>query len=244
MTITITLDSDNPSKLRVLAKFMEELANLSKNNQAISKTSIHLDEIAKPYIDGSAVNLPYRPNNPNAQKYELLELADLGTEITLVPEEPIANVATEKTEPYEFDASGLPWDARLHSRTKSKTTEGMWRRQRGLSPSKANKLELEVRASITDAQKIAHEESKVDVAPPPPPFTHVQAPPPPPIVPTEDKYIALVKKITTAVESEKLTYEKVKDILMQFGIADLAALKNVPHLYAVIDQQVNEVARA
>jgi hypothetical protein len=327
MTITIALDSDNPRKLRELAKFINELANITEIEKLDETNERKIDVTAKPVITDIAgntdtVTLPFFPKSwKNVEKIEAKKVTDPNVVFKIVSEhnelpnlstaqilaivepvsglrvhntdddvvyeydgskwvdleaertancgvkfEPteeisvsIANAAMEEAQQYfktpetveqdesasnELDASGLPWDARLHSRTKSKTTDGLWRRQRGLSPSKANKLELEIRASVTDAQKIAHEESKPIAAPPPPPFTHVQAPPPPPAAPTEDKYIALVKKITIAVETEKLSYEKVKDILMQFGIADLAALKNVPHLYAVIDQQVSEVARA
>jgi hypothetical protein len=272
MTITIAFDSNNIRKLRELAKFINELANIEEIERLGETNKKKIDEAVKlendhgcattvctplPHYDSSGVNEGIIMNKlpPTAivvpasglggirSTYSesddiVIPLANEG--IVVGRHEPTAEIGRGAraeirltTDDRTLDASGLPWDERLHSRTRSMTTDGLWRRQRGLSPAKANKLEAEIRSSITDAQKLAHEESKTRSVPPPPP---------PPV--TDDSYVTLVKKITAAVETEKLSYERVKDILMQFGVSDLAALKNVAHLIPVIEQQLKEILNA
>ena len=46
----------------------------------------------------------------------------------------------------ELDARGLPWDARIHSRTRSKLANGNWKTARGVEPALVAQVENELRA--------------------------------------------------------------------------------------------------
>ena len=49
----------------------------------------------------------------------------------------------------ELDASGLPWDARIHAASKARVSNGTWRRKRNVSDVEAAPVEAELRAKLT-----------------------------------------------------------------------------------------------
>lgn len=114
---------------------------------------------------------------------------------TLVPPAPSLNaappapsvqtVAVQSASPAavaEFDASGLPWDERIHSGKKSKTEAGMWRTRKGCLPVIVTAVTDELRQhypvpvlSIAPGQP-----QQPAIAPPPPPVATTAAVPAPP----------------------------------------------------------------
>lgn len=48
----------------------------------------------------------------------------------------------------EVDKHGLPWDARIHSRTKAKNADGSWRAKRGVQDILVKKVEAELRTAM------------------------------------------------------------------------------------------------
>ena len=46
-----------------------------------------------------------------------------------------------------FDSTGLPWDARIHSTPAAQTTKGVWRAKRGADPQLVLQVEAELRAA-------------------------------------------------------------------------------------------------
>lgn len=87
--------------------------------------------------------------------------------------EPVANIADG-----ELDAKGLPWDARIHAKTKTKTQAGVWKMSR---PAPADDLvtavEAENRAKVAAMQQSAQPApAAAPVTPPPAPAP--VAPPP------------------------------------------------------------------
>lgn len=59
---------------------------------------------------------------------------------------PSAPVAPANPAAVEFDSTGLPWDARIHSGAKSKTAKGEWRAMKGCDKNLIKTVELELRA--------------------------------------------------------------------------------------------------
>jgi hypothetical protein len=45
------------------------------------------------------------------------------------------------------DASGLPWDERIHAKTKATTETGMWRKRRGVDAATVTAIEAQLRAA-------------------------------------------------------------------------------------------------
>ncbi len=140
---------------------------------------------------------------------------------------------TEKPAPQgngiEVDASGLPWDGRIHASTRSKTQDGNWKMRRGVDDDIVSAVLNELRQTMgmaptevvpptpltpPPAQVFAQPAAQV----PPPPFAPPVAPPAPPAatLPTE---IPQVGTATGASPSEQITFPK----LMQKITAAFAA---------------------
>lgn len=83
------------------------------------------------------------------------------------PPPPPPPATVEESSDTETDAKGMPWDARIHSATKSKNKDGSWRYKRGIDKS-----------IITDVEGELIGETKAPVientaTPPPPPPANV-----------------------------------------------------------------------
>lgn len=90
-----------------------------------------------------------------------------------VPEAPAPAPAADDAAPTSpapaVDASGLPWDERIHSGNKALVQDGTWRQKRGLNdPAFKARVEAELRARVGQI---------------PPPLPVVPVPPPAPVVP-------------------------------------------------------------
>lgn len=59
-------------------------------------------------------------------------------------EEPV----TVSSNPPSVDATGLPWDERIHSATKSTVANGQWRRKKGVSDELVAQVEAELRGTV------------------------------------------------------------------------------------------------
>lgn len=46
----------------------------------------------------------------------------------------------------QFDAAGIPWDDRIHSKNKGMTNDGMWRKKRGVADTMVAAVEAELKA--------------------------------------------------------------------------------------------------
>ncbi len=61
------------------------------------------------------------------------------------------NAPTNTTAP-SVDASGMPWDERIHSKAKTLTAENMWRKRKGVSADIITQIEAELRARSAPPQ--------------------------------------------------------------------------------------------
>ena len=55
----------------------------------------------------------------------------------------------------ELDASGLPWDARIHSSNHKQSSKGIWQKKRGVTQDVVNQVTAELRAANAPAQPAA-----------------------------------------------------------------------------------------
>lgn len=76
----------------------------------------------------------------------------------------------------DVDANGIPWDKRIHARTRVITSGGVWRRKRGVDPALVEQVEAELKG--TPAEKPPAPVSAEVPAPPPPPTPVVAEAPP------------------------------------------------------------------
>lgn len=146
--------------------------------------------------------------------------------------EPTTDEPAPQANGIEVDASGLPWDGRIHASTRSKTQDGNWKMRRGVDDDIVSAVLNELRQTMglaptevvpptpltpPPAQVFAQPHHQ-PAAVPPPPFVPPAAPPAPPAttLPTETPQAGTA---IGASPSEQITFPK----LMQKITAAFAA---------------------
>ena len=153
-----------------------------------------------------------------------------------------------------LDVAGLPWDARIHSRTKSKTSDGKWRYQRGVHDHVITQVEAELKLNTgtpiipetleAPAYKLPPTPAPAAVAPPPP---YV---PPAPVAPLIDimapkaDFPTFMSKVTSLNQTGKIDRERVVLIIQQFGIPNIPSVATRPDLIPAIMKAIDDVVGA
>ena len=152
----------------------------------------------------------------------------------------------------EIDTGGLPWDSRIHTRTKTKTADGHWKKQRGVGGNVVKKIEEELRAAhgipspvvLTPVAPAPQVTAVPSVAPEP----HVVlTPPPPPPFPNQEKapdFADLMTIVTAAITAGRLTRDQVVDVLEPYGIPSLPVVATRPDLIPGIVHALQGVINA
>lgn len=215
MTIEIKIidpHSETPERLKFLADFLTSI------NSAVKKPlSMFTEEELKPigYSDYGAPEI--NPKEIFARKPQI---------DTVVPP---AMVVSSRHANTELDSAGNAWDAKIHSRTKSKRHDGTWKLQRG----------LDVR-TLVDASPISPSPRKPSLpnVPLPPPMI---SPPPTAEVIAGETFATVMNKIVTANTAGKLTKLQVTEILNKFGVASLPLLGARPEVLADVSAEIDKV---
>ena len=160
-----------------------------------------------------------------------------------VPEKEIFNPFAARDEKFAsvVDSQGLPWDNRIHSRTRSKTSDGKWRYQRGVHDVIVTTVEAELR--IAAQIPVTAEPTPIIPVPPPAPVPYVQPAPVKPLIdlmPVND-FPALMNKITAAVNAQKITSQTVIDIVRECGLPSLPVVATRPDLIPSIMARIDAV---
>ena len=162
----------------------------------------------------------------------------------------------------EVDASGLPWDGRIHASTRSKTVDGNWKMRRGVDDDIVSAVLNELRQTMglaptevvpptpltpPPAQVFAQPAAQVPL----PPFAPPVAPPAPPAVtlPTEIPQVGiatgaspseqitfpkLMQKITAAFAAKTLDQAAIGAAVQAAGLPSLPMLASRPDLVPVV----------
>lgn len=119
----------------------------------------------------------------------------------------------------ELDADGMPWDARIHARTKTKNKDETWRTLRGVDPG--------VLQQVTDELK-AKGCGTASAAPPPPAAQPPeQAPPPPPPAEGEAKPLPPTwGELVQRVMAEGIDFAKIEEAAKAEGLPSAMGLHN------------------
>lgn len=140
------------------------------------------------------------------------------------------NLSTAPT--IDYDSRGILWDARIHSRTKSKLADGSWKSARGIDKNLVQKLEQ---------QQLGTAEG-------------VNIPPSPAIIPVSPlnksetvsfdiTYAALANLILKESSTGKLSKSRVIELLKSVGVSNLpelaARLDLVPAVYELIQEELS-----
>ena len=131
----------------------------------------------------------------------------------------------------ELDADGLPWDARIHSESRSKVVAGTWKYKRGVDPRLVEEVETELRAVMGVPVPAAPEVPAPDPTPP--------AAAPAPIPPAGPTFPSLMLKISKAVADGRTTQVAVIETVKACGLPSLPALATRPDLVASVDAAID-----
>lgn len=171
----------------------------------------------------------------------------------------------------EFDASGVPFDIRIHQKSHAKKKDGTWKIRKGLDPAiiegvmreLAPRVRIGSQPTITPAPAGASAPVSLPPIPPPPGPAFVPPPPPPPaggeggthgLPPPPatagtssetqappDPFRTLVLKITKARAANRLTPEEVIQCVTGAGAPSLQLLNNMPHLIPSVDAAIDSI---
>ena len=140
------------------------------------------------------------------------EIILLPVEVAVAPPPPVAPVSPG----VELDSQGLPWDRRIHARTRSKMKDGSWKKARNMGPEIVKKVEAELR----EVQGLP----PVPVTPAVALTVPVSAPPPPaPAAPTVT-FADVMTLITSSITAGHIGRESINKILAPFGLPGLPML--------------------
>lgn len=141
----------------------------------------------------------------------------------------------------EVDATGLPWDARIHSLAEGgghpKTADGVWRKKRGVQPLTVSQVEAELRQTMAAGNPATATQTPVPPpATPAPTVPTVVAPQPPvatsapaPIAPTVPQtFEQLMPRITDAITNRGLPNGALSEAVTAYALPNIPALANRP----------------
>ena len=254
MQLMIDTMADSVTLLRRAAKFLTEEADIRDQEEhgfeplkPIAPQAPALDTAAVGF--GKPAPAPLAPLPPVGLDVSTGSTAQIPQEAPLPPAAP-ANL--------ELDASGLPWDERIHQATRGKKVDNTWKLKKGLDPAIAASVTAELRvgfpapAAAAPIVQPTAPASPANPMAPPPPAQQVAPPPPadpipagvtqqvPPSAEVTD-FRKLMQKITTATNAGKITNVQVDAALQSVGLParQLVSLVQNPHLVGGVDAYID-----
>lgn len=181
--------------------------------------------------------LPPAPPPPPALGVTNAGVADaaVGGTSPVAPQTPDANTA-------ERDAAGLPWDARIHQKSRGKKKDLTWKLLKGIDPLMVQQV---VKELVGGAQVLLPRgPTGVPLPPPPAPVSvplaagNVPAPPPP-AVGGLSPYRSLLDKVIGYQTSGRLTKAQVDMICQNNGCPGITELGRMTHLVADVNAGID-----
>lgn len=218
----VTLNSDNPNDALLIERLFAQAERTGRCGDRQMELPLVAEEPAVTRSAPEAVATVTAPLPP-----------------FILPEPP-APVAPP-AEPPSVDASGLPWDARIHSESKATVADGTWRKRRNVDPELVKQVEAELRgeshvaATPAVTAPSATEVSASTPTPPPPAVEPVAAViPPPPAAAPEPVATRSLTDLSAAIAQGKLQMPDLIAKAQEHGCADAIALTNNPLALAAV----------
>ena len=137
----------------------------------------------------------------------------------------------------ELDTQGMPWDVRIHARTKTKMKDGSWKKLRGVGPDVVKRVEGELKA----VQNIPAPPPSVAV--PVPPVTATAVIPAAPAVAAVPGFTDLMALVTKSITEGTLKRDQVVEVLKPFGIPSLPLVSTrldlIPAIMLALEGVIN-----
>lgn len=188
MQISFDTREASPQEMRHIARFIATLAGLTISEAKPVVPSAATPAIAQADIPSAGLDTAqmFGQGLPTSNLPPVAAPAGLApVNVTHLPEvaAPAAPVQVPPVTGIERDAEGLPWDARIHASTKTKTAKGVWTSKRGMNDAAfVQKVKAEIGATLPAAAPQATIPAPV-FAPPTPPAQPALALVPPAVTP-------------------------------------------------------------
>lgn len=269
MQLMIDLDTETVEGLRFAAKFLIDIATHRGGkdlNPQLSKTPaadprpVTLEGAVKvpPPPLTEAPPPPPPPNNilpfappppPPATAPATVEIAQ-GSGISVAAIPPVISssaIGASIAATLEYDSAGMPWDARIHQKQKSRKKDGTWKLQKGIDQNLVQSVvaalaglrqtpsAVQQTSSFVSGQPSSASVAVLTSPPPPPPPANVPlaSPPPPANVPLASPPPPPSDAPSPAAASGSVTYRQLLDKITAATVAQ----KLTPLQVAQIVQQ-------
>lgn len=164
------------------------------------------------------------------------------------PEEVFAATGTGDND--RLDKTGIPWDERIHASSRVKTSDGCWRKRRGIDDATVATVEAELKALMAIPQLPITTQGIAIVPQPPVAVTQeiaaVASVPAPPAVADRVAFVALITLASNAIGAKKLTQEQLTGAVVAAGVPSLPLLGNrldlVPQVQATVEALIAAAA--
>lgn len=137
----------------------------------------------------------------------------------------------------ELDSQGMPWDLRIHARTKTKMKDGSWKKLRGVGPEIVKRVEAELKA----VQNIPAPPPSVPV--PVPPVAATAVAPAATAVAAVPGFTDLMSLVTKSITEGRLKRDQVVEVLKPFGIPSLPLVSTrldlIPAIILALEGVIN-----
>lgn len=221
MQLMIDILQETPERLRLASKFLEDHAALIEKSEAgRADESLGLNVPAVPAGTSTAPVVPPAPPAPPPPPSNVLPFVPPVPPSVAIPTAPAAPpapsvppVASTLSVPVspvttttgalpttdEYDSAGMPWDVRIHQKTKNKKKDGTYKLLKGVDPGLVSSVVVELQAQGRIRQDMAGKSTAPSVDPltlfgktalppgasapvslPPQAYQAGQLPPPPP----------------------------------------------------------------
>lgn len=137
----------------------------------------------------------------------------------------------------EKDIKGLPWDHRIHARTRTKTADGAWKLMRGVDGGLVKKIEAELAGALNAPAVPAV--PAVPVEQPVVPIPPVPSAPAVTEVDTNSAWFTAMAKITTVVKEGQMTHAQVMTIVKSMGLESIPLIAQRPDLIPAILHRID-----
>lgn len=154
---------------------------------------------------------------------------------------PVALPTANPVPGVEVDARGLPWDARIHSREKTKLVNGNWKNKRGVDENLLQQVEAELaQVMAIPASSSPAPSASVPLPPqtPTPPAAPTDAPSATTASPSSEPFPELMKLIVSATTAGKITQAEVTEAIQKHGFAVLPMLAARPDLIPTVQAEI------
>lgn len=169
--------------------------------------------------------------------------------IPSVPQFAVANIPPAPVS--DRDASGMPWDARIHSSGKTQKKDGTWVLKKGVDMATVEQVRAEHMAAMN--QPVLDLAADAQIPAPPTPgfgadpaavFGGNQVPPPPVVTGAaafagQLTWIDLLTRVTQAKATNRFDEVKSAHFLARNGLAEFANLSVRPDLFVSYLQELN-----